>query len=316
MRSPRRFAIAAVVCAMMTAPAVAAQTQAPAPQPPVQSQPLQRPTQEEKIHAGDQLNIQVYGQQALSETTAVLPDGSIEYPLIGRVQVAGMTVGDAQHSIADRLRKYVRQPFVTVAIAALAQPDVLVLGDVKTPGKYNLRSDARLSDAIAAAGGVSDVNGPLPDARISDPAGDVSVVSLQRLLHDGDVSLDRPLGEGDVVYVPGPTLMNVVVTGAVDHPGEIQVAQGDRLSMAIAKAGDSNQSQADLNNIKVVRTSPDGQQHIISVDLYKALEKGDTSADIALQKGDTIYVPASKPRNNIWSNAGSGLLFILSRLIP
>lgn len=269
----------------------------------------------EMIHPGDQLTVNVYGQQTLSQNVTVLPDGSIEYPLIGRVQVGGLSVDDATKNISSRLAKYVRHPYVTVAISQLGQPDVLVLGDVKTPGKYSLRSDAKVTDAIAAAGGIADQDGPLPEARVSDAQGNVQTVSLQKLLHDGDTAQDRSLGEGSVVYVPGPTLMNVVVTGAVDHPGQVQVSEGDRLSMAVAKAGNSAQSNADLNNIRVMRTGPDGKPQEYTVNLYQALEKGDTSADIVLQKGDEVYVPQAR-KGNVWSSAGSGILYILSRLIP
>lgn len=268
----------------------------------------------ELIHPGDQLSIAVYGQQTLSQNVTVLPDGAIEYPLIGRVQVGGLSVDDATKMISVRLSKFVRHPYVTVAIAQLGQPNVLVLGNVKTPGKYQLRSDAKVTDAIAAAGGIADQNGAMPDARVSDSQGNVQNVSLQKLLHDGDVTLDRSLGEGSVVYVPGPTLMNVTVTGAVDHPGEIQVAEGDRLSMAVARAGNSANSNADLNNIRVMRTGPDGKPQEYTVNLYNALEKGDTKSDLVLQKGDEVYVPQAHKGTNVWANGG--IFYILSRLIP
>jgi len=271
---------------------------------------------QQTIAPGDQLNVQVYGQQSLSQNVTVLPDGSINYPLIGRVALAGMTVDAATSLVSSKLAEYVRHPFVTIAITQLGQPSVLVLGDVKNPGKYDLRPDAQLTDAIAAAGGLAETNGPMPDARISDPEGNVQQVSLQALLHDGNTSLDRPLAEGDVVYVPGPTLINVVVTGAVDHPGEIQVDQGDRLSMAIAKAGNSATSNADLNHITVLRTLPDGKTEKLDVNLYQALEHGDGSADVVLQKNDTIFVPQSRNGKNTGAFFGStGLLYILSRLL-
>lgn len=276
--------------------------------------PQQAPQQ--TIAPGDQLNVQVYGQQSLSQNVTVLPDGSINYPLIGRVALAGMTVDAATSLVSSKLAQYVRHPFVTIAITQLGQPSVLVLGDVKNPGKYDLRPDAQLTDAIAAAGGLAETNGPMPDARISDPEGNVQQVSLQALLHDGNTSLDRPLAEGDVVYVPGPTLINVVVTGAVDHPGEIQVDQGDRLSMAIAKAGNSSTSSADLNHITVLRTLPDGKTEKLDVNLYQALENGDGSADVVLQKNDTIFVPQARNGKNTGAIFGStGLLYILSRLL-
>jgi polysaccharide export outer membrane protein len=270
---------------------------------------------QQTIHPGDQLNVQVYGQPTLSENVTVLPDGSIEYPLLGRMKFGGMTIGAATAELSTKLARYVRHPYVTIAITQLGQPSVLVLGNVKNPGKYQLNSNARLTDAIAAAGGVADVNGALPIARISNPQGDITQVPLQQLLHNGDVALDRPLADGDVVYVPGPTMINVVVTGAVDHPGEIQVAQGDKLSMAIAKAGNSASSNADLNNIRVLRTGPNGHQHVYTVDLYKALEDGDGSADIALKKNDTIFVPQMKQKVNGSVFANSSLLYILGRLL-
>ncbi len=286
-----------------------APTQAPV-MPPETAAIKERP---EVIHPGDQLNIQVFNQPTLSQTVTVLPDGSINYPLLGREKLGGKTVSNATAILSRELQKYVKHPFVTIAIAQLGQPSVLVLGDVKNPGKYQLRSDARVTDAIAAAGGIADQNGALPDARISDSAGAVTTVSLQKLLHDGDEALDQPIGEGSVVYVPGPVMFNVVVEGAVDHPGQIQVAEGDRLSVAIAKAGNSSNAQSDLNNIHIMRTLPSGQEQTYNVNLYQALQNQDISADMALQKGDTIYVPQSKGKT---TGLGAGLIYILSRLIP
>lgn len=266
------------------------------------------------IHPGDQLSVQVYGDQTLTQNVTVLNDGTIAYPLIGQVPVAGKTPSQAAEVLKERLLKYVRHPVVNVAITQLAQPTVMVLGDVKSPGKYALRSDARVSDAIAAAGGLGDINGDYPNARISDPSGHISQVSLQKLLRNGEVSEDQRLGEGDVVYVPGPVQFYVNVTGAVDHPGPIQVNQGDNLAIAIAKAGNSANAQSDLNHIRLIRTGPDGKQETQDINLYEALQDNNQSANVALQKGDTIFVPQAKQKSI--SSYASGLLYILSRFIP
>jgi len=265
------------------------------------------------IHPGDQLNVQVFGQPTLSQTVTVLPDGSIEYPLIGRVALGGQTLDTATQTMTKSLERYVRHPYVTVLVTQLGQPSVLVLGNVKTPGKYQLRSDAKVTDAIAAAGGIANANGDLPEARISDANGQISSVSLQKLLHDGDTALDENLTEGSVVYVPGPTMMTVVVSGAVDHPGDVQVAEGDRVSAAVARAGNSTAANSDLNNIRVIRTTPDGKQQTFNVNLYQALKEGNSSADIALQKNDEIYVPQASKKSDLSANP---LLYLLSRLIP
>jgi polysaccharide biosynthesis/export protein len=266
------------------------------------------------IHPGDQVSIQVYGQQSLSQTVTVMQDGTIEYPLIGRLQIGGQTIDAATVQVRTKLGEYVRNPFVSIAITQFAQPDVLVLGDVKNPGKYQLRSDARVTDAIAAAGGLAEVNGDLPEARVSDSQGDISHVSLQQLLHDGDVGLDRSLAEGDVVYVPGPTLIKVTVNGAVDHPGVIEIPEGDKVSMAIAQAGNSNGANSDLNNVHVIRQSADGKTQDLTINLYQALEHGDSNTDIALQKNDEVYVPQMKAKSSpLITNAG--ILYILGRLL-
>jgi len=266
------------------------------------------------IHAGDQLSVQVYGDQSLTQNVTVLNDGTIAYPLIGQVSVAGKTPEQAAAILRERLLKYVRHPVVTVAITQLAQPNVMVLGDVKNPGKYALPSDARLSDAIAAAGGLGDINGDYPLARISDSAGHLTQVNLQKLLRGGDTQLDTRLSEGDVVYVPGPVQFYVNVAGAVDHPGPVQVNQGDGLAVAIAKAGNSANAQADLNHVRLIRTGTDGKQQTTEINLYKALQGGDTTANVALQKGDTIFVPQARQRHT--DSFLSGLLYVLSRFIP
>ena len=267
------------------------------------------------IHPGDQLSVQVYGDQTLTQTVTVLNDGTIAYPLIGQVSVAGKTPEQAAETLKGRLLKFVRHPVVTIAISQLAQPNVMVLGDVKNPGKYQLRSDAHLSDAIAAAGGLVDINGDYPAARVSDPSGHVSQDSLQKLLRGGDVTQDQRLGEGDVVYVPGPVQFYVNVTGAVDHPGPVQINQGDNLAVAIAKAGNSVGAQADLNRVRLIRTTADGKQQTEEINLYQALQNNDATANVALQKGDTIFVPQAK-QHTAGSTILSGLLYVLSRFIP
>jgi polysaccharide export outer membrane protein len=270
-------------------------------------------TSQTLIHPGDQISIAIFGESNLSQNVTVLPDGSISYPLIGRVKLAGLSIPAATTVLTTDLSRYLRHPSVSLTIVTLAQPSVLVLGDVKNPGKYQLRSGGRLSDAIASAGGLASVDGPMPDARISNASGpSVRSVSLQQLLHDGNDALDDQLSEGDVVYVPGPTTFNVAVMGAVDHPGQEQVAQGDRLSMAIAKAGNSAAANADLNRIRIVRTQPDGSQTTTEVNLYDALEHQDLRADVALQKGDVIYVPSAKRKSDLLNP----LVYLLGRFIP
>jgi polysaccharide biosynthesis/export protein len=281
--------------------------------PPPAAAPAVTPAPGYRLHPGDQLAVTVYGEAQLSQNTTVLPDGTITYPLIGKLDVGGDTIDTATAKVTRALREYVRDPDVSIAITQLGNYDVLVLGDVKTPGKYPLPPTARVTDAIAAAGGLGDINGEYPNARVSINNGPPVTISLQSLLRDGDVASNLPLGPESVVYVPGPTPLAVQVIGNVDKPGTVEVHVGDRLSMAIAVAGTTTNSQADLAHIRVTSVAADGSTQEHEYNLYRALKGGDLTSDPVLAKNDVIYVPQAHQQNAM-SAFAQGIFLLLSRL--
>jgi len=203
----------------------------------------------------------------------------------------------AADSIKTALTKYIKHPIVTVSVSQAGQSNVLVLGNVKTPGRYVVRSGAHLSDAIAAAGGLGTTNGDYPDARVTQPNGQTREVSLQALLVKGQSTLNVPVNNNAIVYVEGPNPIQVEVLGAVDHPGYYQVHEGDRLSTAIAQAGTSANSKADLNHVFITR-NVDGKTEKQEINMYQALQHGDYQhGDPVLQKSDVVYVPIAKQAN-------------------
>lgn len=264
------------------------------------------------LHPGDQLQIQVGGEPQLSQKVTIAEDGTIGLPMVGQIRIGGATPSDAGDAIAAALTRYIRKPDVSVSVLARGSVHVMVLGDVVNSGEYALDAPARLSDALAAAGGMNPtVAGPYPVARIAEPDGTTDHISLEELLRGGDPTRDVVLSEGAAVYVPGPTTFEVTVLGAVDHPGTVTLNAGDRLSIAIAKAGDDGASGADLNRILVTRTESDGTSASHPVDLYQSLEKGDTRFDPLMRKGDVVYVPIAKKGGSNMTNA----LFLLSHLL-
>jgi polysaccharide export outer membrane protein len=258
-----------------------------------------------RLRPGDEVSLTVYGEASLSpaQPLRVLPGGTIEVPLAGEVIVGGKTPAEASDAIARKLQRYLKAPRVTLSVFNVAPVESLVLGNVKTPGKYTLLPPARLTDVIAAAGGLGPTDGELPDARIQSASGNISTVSLQKLLHDGDVGLNVALQPGDEVYVPSPTLFAVQVLGAVDKPGDVQLREGDDLAMAVARAGTSTNANPDLNNITVRRTGADGSSTTTKVNLYDVLKNGDRSHDIKMQKGDFVYVPLAPKKSNMFGDA-------------
>lgn len=253
-----------------------------------------------RLRPGDEVTLTVYGETSLSPTQPlrVLPGGAIAVPLVGEVLVGGKTPGEASDMVARKLQRYLKSPRVTVAVFNVAPVESLVLGNVKTPGKYTLLPPARLTDVIAAAGGLGPTDGDLPEARIQTAAGTITSVSLQKLLHDGDLTQNVPIQPGDEVYVPSPNLFAVHVIGAVDKPGDVQLHDGDDLAMAVARAGTSATSNPDLNRITVTRTDAAGKSTITNINLYDVLKNGDKSQDIKMVKGDLVYVPQARKQTN------------------
>jgi polysaccharide export outer membrane protein len=263
------------------------------------------------IHPGDQLLVSVYGEAALTQTVSVLPDGYVDLPLVGRMHFAGRTTEGARQALAAALLRYIRKPLVTVEVVSQGQINALVLGDVKSPGKYALRSNAKLSDAIAAAGGIdSSIVGDVPVARVQNDGAPVETASLQKLLRDGDATQDLALADNAVVYVQSRQPFSVEVIGAVDHPGDVEVHAGDRLSVAVAKAGNSATAQSDLSHVFISRKAEDGAEATQEVDMYQALERGNLAGDPKLQQGDVVFVPQSKKPGT----SGSSILNVI-RLI-
>jgi len=262
-----------------------------------------------KIRPGDVLELTVFGEPTLSQPTLkVLPGGGIVAPLAGQVRVGGLTPPQAGGAVERALAHYLKHPKVAVAVALVGPLDVYVLGNVKTPGKYQLQPESKLMDALAAAGGLGPVDGDLPSARISVGDG-TREIPLQRLLHQGDLSLNAPVSNQMTVYVPSPITFNVQVFGAVDKPGDVVMHEGDRLVMAIARAGNSPNANSDLNRVVVRHTDASGKLTTQTVNMYEIYKNGDITNDMLMQKGDYVYVPQGRSRQN----GGSALGAILGR---
>jgi polysaccharide export outer membrane protein len=281
--------------------------------PPSGASALPSSTTSTQIHPGDQLAIGVYGNTELSQTTVVQSDGTIQYPLIGRVFVGGQTAAEARDAVAAALSKYLRHPVVTLSITQQGQINVLVMGNVKNSGKYAMRNNAHVSDALAASGGVATLNGDYPPVRIVQPDGSVVMANLQKLLHDGDATQNVELGDNAIVYVTGAEVIRVQVLGAVSRPGNVEVNVGDRLSMALARAGVEASAKPDLNRVSLTRRDPATGKAMATYqfDMFQYLQRGDQRYDPILQKDDTIYIPEARQV----SPALIGILGIFGRLL-
>jgi polysaccharide export outer membrane protein len=319
--------LAALVAALLlAAPVTPAGAQAtpepiasPAPRPPGAAVPGSPAAPEtgpasvgSVIHPGDTLAISVYDEPSLPATAIVQADGTLQYPLAGRVLVSGMTPAEARDVLTRALRKYFKHPYVTLSILQTGQINVLVYGNVKNTGGYKLRTGARFGDALAASGGIANLNGEYPIAHVSELDGTLATVNIDKLLRESDATQNIPLEDNSIIYVTGGDTIRVQVLGAVSRPGNVEVTVGDRLSIALARAGAESAAHSDLSRIFLTRAdAATGKTQSYQIDLNRALEKSDQRYDPVLQKGDKILVGEARSI----SAGAAGILGLLGRLL-
>jgi polysaccharide export outer membrane protein len=134
-----------MMIALVTAPGMSFAQQPPAPDP----------TEAYVLGPEDVIEVAVWSNADLSRTVPVRPDGKISLPLLHDVQASGLTPMQLRAAITASLAKFVSEPVVSVIVREVHSVKVTVIGEVKTPGRYEVRSRTTVLDVLAMAGGLS-----------------------------------------------------------------------------------------------------------------------------------------------------------------
>lgn len=237
------------------------------------------------IVIGDKLDVKVVGEQDLSVSVAVRPDGKITYPHVGEVLAAGLTPLQLAAKLTAELKSIVRKPDVTVTVLEGTNNKVYVIGSGVKPTCFELTTNKTLLQILASIDDLSlaDLDqGSLVRENVT------LIKGFKELYQDGDVSRNQLLEGGDVVILPVLKDRFVYVTGAVSEPKTLPYREGMTVLDAIMDAGGFTKF-ANKNDTKVVRKT-DGKQEVLKVKGKRLLENGDTSQNIALRRGDMVIV--------------------------
>ena len=160
---------------------------------------------------GDQLQIYVLGHPDISSTRAnsdssytVRPDGKLNFPLAGEIDVNGLTVFEFTNLLTKELSEYIINPKITVNVAKLGTTRVFVLGEVKNQGMHELTKSHRVLDALGAAGGFTEKAAKKSIFLVRNRGTaeeNVQKLNILNYMKKGDMSQNMVLQEGDCLFL-------------------------------------------------------------------------------------------------------------------
>jgi polysaccharide export outer membrane protein len=243
-----------------------------------------------KVGASDVLGIKVFGEDDLSNKYTVDTDGSITFPYIGRVQVGGKTTREIEEGLTKALvPDWLKRGQVSVEIAQYRSRSIYVMGEVRTPGRYNIEGPMTLLEVIANAGSTTDAASNTiivqrykdgVAAAVSAPVepGDPRYSEVMRInmedLREGKLSANLLLQDADMIIVPPAE--RFYVDGYVKQPGSFVLRPGMTVRQAITEAGGIAE-RGSTRGVKIIRKDPkNGREVEIDAKMSDVVRPNDT----------------------------------------
>lgn len=229
-----------------------------------------------RLGAGDGIRITVFQNPDLSIETRVAESGVVTYPLIGAIQLGGLTISEAEKAIADKLREggFVQKPQVNILLVQVRGNQVAVLGQVARPGRYPIETfNSRVSDMLALAGGAIQ-NGAdvviLSGVRDGKPYH--QEIDIPAIFLEKKAGLDQVVAGGDILYVHRAPVFYIY--GEVQRAGAYRLERGMTILQGLALGGGLTVRGTE-RGLRIHRRGPDGKVVSIQPELDQPIQADD-----------------------------------------
>jgi polysaccharide export outer membrane protein len=166
-----------------------------------------------KIAPGDSFDLNFELSPEFNQSgVAVQPDGFVTLRGIGDIQVKGQTVPELTQTLRTAYGKILNDPIISVSLKDFEKPYFVADGQVGKPGKYDLRGEVTLTQAIAIAGGFTDASRHsqvLLFRRVSDQWMEAKIINVKKMEKAGNLKEDPTLHPGDMLFVPKNTMSKI-----------------------------------------------------------------------------------------------------------
>jgi polysaccharide export outer membrane protein len=235
------------------------------------------PNKDYIIGPEDVLDIQVWGNDDMHRVVEVSKEGAFTFPLIDKVQAAGLSVFEIENVLKKRLAEgYFVSPQVTITVSKYKSQKVILLGEVKKPGSYIIKGKTHILELISEAEGLTDAAGRTvviirPDSSKQNSASSSTVENSENktITIDLDQITDKNadarffVANGDSIHVG--KARRIFVTGEVNKPGEFKWEKGLTVHQAISRAGGPTK-RGSAGRTRIIRTES-GQEKEFKPDL-------------------------------------------------
>lgn len=241
----------------------------------------------------DVIDLKVFQDPSLNTRAVIGDDGKVNVPLLGKIEVAGLTATQVEVRVKALLEaRYITKADVTVQVVEYGNRPISVIGAVTRPGRINVTGNITLIQAITQAGGLAQGYGKTLYVLRTGANGltEQIAIDIEDLMVNGNPDLNLPLAPNDVVNIPVDQPLIIYVLGEVMRPGTVQFRRSQPATLLQALAGAGGPTDRASRHV-VLKRWTNGVEKTEDIDFRKIISG--RKSDVQLMDNDTIYVRES-----------------------